>query len=205
MNYSIYPLKAEDEPFLWEMLFEAAHLAEDGETSVKAAMNHPEIAKYVRNWGQKDDMGFGAIDLETQQKIGAVWLRLFPQTDRGYGYINDRTPELAIAVLPAYRGQGIGTRLLLHLLNAAKDLYPTLSLSVRTDNPVLHLYHRLGFQDVTGSEHLNRTGGTSLTLKIDRSGLKLPSALLCQPDTTDSNAGELQQSCDKDSQAISID
>lgn len=172
MNDSIYPLQPEDEPFLWQMLFEAAHLAEEGETSVQAAMNNPQLAKYVRNWGRKNDFGFGAIDLETQQKIGAVWLRLFPDTDRGYGYIDDRTPELAIAVLPAYRGQGIGTRLLLHLLNAAKDLYPTISLSVRTDNPAIHLYRRLGFQDVAGSEHLNRTGGTSLTLKIDFSDLK---------------------------------
>jgi ribosomal protein S18 acetylase RimI-like enzyme len=171
MNNLIYPLTPEDEPFLWEMLFEAAHLAEDGETSVQAAMNHPEIAKYVQNWGRKNDRGFGAIDLETQQKIGAVWLRIFPETDRGYGYINDRTPELAIAVLPPYRGQGIGTRLLLHLLNTVKDLYPTISLSVRTDNPVIHLYRRVGFQEVAGSEHLNRTGGTSLTLKIDRSGI----------------------------------
>jgi ribosomal protein S18 acetylase RimI-like enzyme len=172
-NYSIYPLKPEDEPFLWEMLFEAAHLAEDGETSVQAAMNNPQLAKYVRNWGQKNDLGFGAIDLETQQKIGAVWLRLFPNTDRGYGYINDRIPELAIAILPPYRGQGIGTRLLLHLLNTVKDLYPTISLSVRTDNPVLQLYRRLGFQDVAGSKTINRTGGTSLTLKLDRSDLKL--------------------------------
>jgi ribosomal protein S18 acetylase RimI-like enzyme len=165
INNSIYPLQPEDEPFLWEMLFEAAHLAEDGETSVQAAMNNPQLAKYVRNWGQKNDLGFGAIDLETNQKIGAAWLRLFPETDRGYGYINDRTPELAFAVLPTYRGRGIGTRLLVHLLDAAKDLYPAVSLSVRTDNPALNLYRRLGFQDVAGSETINRTGGTSLTLE----------------------------------------
>jgi ribosomal protein S18 acetylase RimI-like enzyme len=161
MNNSIYPLQLEDEPFLWEMLFEAAHLAEDGETSVQAAMNNPQLAKYVRNWGRKNDLGFGAIDLETNQRIGAAWLRLFPETDRGYGYINDRTPELAFAVLPTYRGRGIGTRLLVHLLDAAKDLYPAVSLSVRTDNPVIHLYRRLGFQEVAGSETINRTGGTS--------------------------------------------
>ncbi len=76
------------------MLFEAAHLAEEGETSVQAAINHPQIAKYVRDWGKTTDLGFGAIDRTTHQKIGAAWLRLFPETDRGYGYINDRTPEL---------------------------------------------------------------------------------------------------------------
>ncbi len=172
MNNSIYPLKLEDEPFLWQMLFEAAHLAEDGETSIQAAMNNPQLAKYVRDWGRENDLGFGAIDLKTQQKIGAAWLRLFPDTDRGYGYINDRTPELAIAVAPTYRNRGIGTRLFLHLLDAAKTLYPAISLSVRTDNPAFNLYRRLGFQEVTGSATTNRTGGTSVTLKIDFSDLK---------------------------------
>lgn len=167
MNDSIYPLRLEDEPFLWEMLFEAAHLAEDGETSIKAAMNHPQIAKYVRDWGKTTDLGFGAIDRETHQKIGAAWLRLFPETDRGYGYIDDRTPELAIAVLPAYRGRGVGTQLLVHLLDAAKAFYPAVSLSARTNNPAIRLYRRLGFQVLEDSDSPNRTGGISVTLKMD--------------------------------------
>ncbi|MGB5897493.1 MAG: N-acetyltransferase, partial [Geitlerinemataceae cyanobacterium] len=153
-NCCIYPLRLEDEPFLWEMLFEAAHLAEEGETSVQAAMKHPQIAKYVRDWGKATDIGFGAIDRTTHQKIGAAWLRLFPETDRGYGYIDDRTPELSIAVLPAYRGQGVGTRLLVRLLDAAKTLYPAVSLSVRRDNPAMRLYRRMGFQVVEGCDSL---------------------------------------------------
>lgn len=169
MNDYIYLLRREDEPFLWEMLFEAAYLAEAGETCVQAAIDHPQIAKYVRDWGKTTDLGFGAIDRATHQKIGAAWLRLFPETDRGYGYINDRTPELAIAVLPAYRGRGVGTRLLSHLLDAAKAFYPVVSLSVRRDNPALRLYRRVGFQVVEGSDSINRIEGTSITLKIDLS------------------------------------
>ena len=55
--YFIRPLAIADEPFLWEMLFEAAHLAEDGATSVDAAKNSPILARYVKGWGREGDLG----------------------------------------------------------------------------------------------------------------------------------------------------
>ncbi|MGB3241125.1 MAG: hypothetical protein WBB29_22765, partial [Geitlerinemataceae cyanobacterium] len=61
---------------------------------------------------------------------------------------------------------------LVRLLDAAKTLYPAVSLSVRRDNPAMRLYRRLGFQVVEGCDSLNRTGGISVTLKLDLSQLK---------------------------------
>jgi ribosomal protein S18 acetylase RimI-like enzyme len=171
MNYAIRPVNPVDEAFLWQMLFEAAHLAEEGETSVEAVINHPEISKYVQDWGRVGDLGFVAIENALNQPIGAAWLRLFSSHNRGYAYLNAETPELAVAVLPAYRHQGIGTQLIQHLLAAAKTIYPAVSLSVRTNNPVFKLYQRLGFEIVSGSEVINRTGGTSLIMKIDLDGI----------------------------------
>ncbi|HEX2055042.1 MAG TPA: GNAT family N-acetyltransferase, partial [Nitrospiraceae bacterium] len=40
--------------------------------------------------------------------------------ERGDGYLDDHTPELAIGVLPAHRGGGVGTELLRFLLEAAR-------------------------------------------------------------------------------------
>lgn len=166
MAYSIRPLTKEDEPFLWQMLYEAAHMADNPEP-LAAVINNPDLAKYVKDWGRKDDMGFIAIALTSHQPIGAAWIRLLTGDNKGYGYIDDETPELAIAVLPEHRSNGVGTQLIAHLLEAAKASYPSVSLSVRATNPAKRLYERLGFRAVGGSESVNRTGGTSLNMKID--------------------------------------
>ncbi|MBD2344269.1 GNAT family N-acetyltransferase [Anabaena subtropica] len=166
MNYVIRPLIQEEEPFLWQMLYEAAHLAEEGNLTVQDAMNHPDLTKYVKNWGLKDDMGFVATLVNTNQPVGAAWLRLLTSEHQGYGYVDDRTPELAIAVLPEYRNQGIGTQLLKHLLATARTVYPSISLSTRSSNPALRLYQRLGWEKIPGSEVINRVGGISYKMKL---------------------------------------
>ena len=166
LDYSIRPLTPEDEPFLWQMLYEAAHIAEEGESTVQAVLNHPLIAKYVKNWGRANDRGFVA-ELNGSQPVGAAWLRLFPGDDRGFGWIDGTIPELAIAVLPEYTNQGVGTQLLARLLSEAKASYRSVSLSVRSLNRALSLYERSGFKVIEGSETINRTGGTSFTMKID--------------------------------------
>ncbi|MEG4485507.1 GNAT family N-acetyltransferase [Microcoleus sp. D2_18a_B4] len=167
LDYSIRPLTQEDEPFLWQMLYEAAHMAEEGESTVQAVVNHPLIAKYVKNWGRANDLGFAAIELNDSQPVGAAWLRLFTEDDKGFGWVDDTIPELAIAVLPEYTNHGVGTQLLARLLSAAKASYRSVSLSVRSSNRALSLYERSGFKVIDGSERINRTEGTSFTMKVD--------------------------------------
>ncbi len=167
MDYTIRPITPKDEPFLWEMLYEAAHMGEEGNLTVQDAMNHPDLAKYVQDWGLKDDMGFVATLVSSNQLVGAVWLRLLTSENQGYGYIDDQTPELAIAVLPEYRNQGIGLQLLTHLLAAAKASYQSISLSTRSSNPAVSLYHKLGWKIIPGSETINRVGSISFKMKIE--------------------------------------
>jgi ribosomal protein S18 acetylase RimI-like enzyme len=83
--------------------------------------------------------------------------------DAAYGYVDDTTPELAIAVDPQRTGDGIGSQLLKRLLLDAERMFPAVSLSVRADNPARRLYERFGFQPVADRERTNRVGGTSLT------------------------------------------
>ena len=169
MSYSTHPITPEDEPFLWQMLYDAAHLHDEEDMSLPVLKKHPQLGKYVRDWGREGDLGFVAIanEIDANNKIGAAWLRLFPSTDPGYGYLDDRIPELAIAVLPQYRGQGVGTQLLDRLLAAAKPKFPAISLSVRDDNPAVKLYRRFGFEAIEESETVNRVGGRSFNMKID--------------------------------------
>ena len=167
MDYSIRPLTQEDEPFLWRMLYEAAHLVEEGNLTVQDAINNPDLAKYVKDWGRKDDNGFVAILESSNQPVGAAWLRLLTGENKGYGYVDDQTPELAIAILPQYRNKGIGRELLTHLLATAKTSYPSISLSTRATNPAVSLYKRFGWEVLVDSETINRVGSISFKMKID--------------------------------------
>lgn len=83
---------------------------------------------------------------------------MFESSNPGYGYINDDTPELSIAVLPEYRGQEIGTKLLTKLFSQVRNQYSAVSLSVSSDNPALRLYRSFDFEIV--DRHNN-----SLTMK----------------------------------------
>jgi ribosomal protein S18 acetylase RimI-like enzyme len=157
-EYVIRPLTAADEPLLCQMLYFAVYVPEGQPLPEPDVVDRPEIARYVRDWGQANDRGFVALHTVGEQAIGAAWLRLLRGDKRGFGYVDDTTPELSVAVLPEYRGQGIGTRLLTWLLQVAAEHQPAVSLSVAAENPALRLYRRLGF-DVVG------TSGTSLTMK----------------------------------------
>ena len=50
-----------------------------------------------------------------------------------------------IALLPAFRGRGVGTRLLRDLMDQATAAGKPLTMHVERDNPALALYGRLGF------------------------------------------------------------
>ncbi len=79
----------------------------------------------------------------------AAWLRLLPEHDRGYGFVDAATPELSIGVVPTHRGRGIGSLLLNALVVPARaQRHEALSLSVEPDNPARRLYERCGFQVV---------------------------------------------------------
>jgi len=104
-------------------------------------------SRYVENWGRPGDRGLLALD--EGFPVGAAWYRLFTAASPGYGFLDEETPELTIAVVPSRRGRGLGDQLLTALLDQAReDGFPAISLSVEKDNPALHLYERFGFQPV---------------------------------------------------------
>jgi ribosomal protein S18 acetylase RimI-like enzyme len=157
MSYVIRQLSPSDQRFLWEMLYQSLHVPEGSPPFPRSVVNQPEIARYVRAWGRADDMGFVAVDVCSGEPVGAAWLRLLKGDERGYGYVDDETPELGMAVLPEERGRGVGSELLGRLLESAGVVYRSVCLSVSADNPAVRLYGRAGFERV-------RECGTSLTM-----------------------------------------
>lgn len=157
MNNIIRPLTSTDEPFLWEMLYHAIDVPEGKNAPAREVVHTPELARYVQGWGREGDCGFLSSIVTTSQSVGAVWLRQLTFSESGYGYIDDTTPELSIAVLPEYRGFGIGTQLLSHLFASTCGRLPV-SLSVSVGNKAIKLYEAFGFEVVSKSAE-------SLTMK----------------------------------------
>jgi ribosomal protein S18 acetylase RimI-like enzyme len=103
--------------------------------------------QYVAGWGRPGDAA--VIALEGGFPIGAAWFRRFTPDEPGFGYIDEETPEVAIAVVPSRRGRGIGSELLNSLVELAREQgYDTLSLSVATDSPAMHVFEKQGFEKV---------------------------------------------------------
>ncbi|WP_055665398.1 GNAT family N-acetyltransferase [Desnuesiella massiliensis] len=156
---TIRPIEDKDIHFLWDMLYEMVHIPEN-KPSKEELLNIPDIKKYLEGWGRKGDNGFIAIDFQNNP-LGTAWYRLFQEEDKGYGFVDDETPELSIAIVKSYIGKGIGTMLLKELINNAKSQeFKAISLSVDPGNSALKLYERLGFKKC-GAE------GTSWTMILN--------------------------------------
>jgi GNAT superfamily N-acetyltransferase len=137
-----------DVRFLRDMLRHAYHwrLAEDPDLPVY---------RYVQNWGREGDAGLIAFD--PRGPFGAAWYRVFSAEEPGFGFVDERTPELTIAVVPSRRGGGVGGELLSALLDHARaEGHEAISLSAEHDRT--HLYERFGFEPVKDT-------GTAVTMR----------------------------------------
>src|SRR5690242_20491943 len=140
------PVGIHDVRFLRDMLRHAYHwrIAEDVERPVY---------RYVQNWGRPGDAG--VLALEGPHPYGAAWYRLFTAKEPGFGFVDEETPEVTIAVVPSRRGKGAGKELLEALLEQARtDGYAAVSLS--TDRGQVPFYERFGFSTVAEDEHAVR-------------------------------------------------
>jgi ribosomal protein S18 acetylase RimI-like enzyme len=155
-EYKIRSLTAADQSLLWEMLYLSLFVPEGDAPFDRNILEQPDISKYVSGWGRATDLGFVAA--RDNQPLGAIWLRLLSGEEKGYGYVDEFTPELGMAVFPEYRGQSIGTTLLRRLAETAAASYEQISLSVARENPALRLYQRFGFEFVAEV-------GNSLTMR----------------------------------------
>ena len=148
--FVIIPLTFADESLLAEMSYQAIFIPAGGSPPPRTILTEPGLRKYFAAFGTLvGDIGCKAVESATGQAVGAAWVRLLQGAARGYGYVNDATPELSIAIDPAYRGQGIGQLLMTALFAAVVPHFAAISLSVWLENPAYRLYQRLGFTLVT--------------------------------------------------------
>jgi ribosomal protein S18 acetylase RimI-like enzyme len=145
---------AQDVRFLRDMLHHAYYWKER-----KPDAGPGPVQLYVKAWGRRGDTAMIAV-LEGFP-VGAAWYRLFKAGAPGYGFVDEQTPELAVAVVPNARGKGVGSALISALVDRARnDGFSALSLSVDKHNMgAIGLYEHMGFERV--QEH-----GDSLTMRV---------------------------------------
>jgi GNAT superfamily N-acetyltransferase len=137
------PVGIHDVRFLRDMLRHAYHwrLSEDTERPVY---------RYVANWGRRGDTGVVALD--GPHAYGAAWYRLFTKDEPGFGFVDEETPELTVAVVPSRRGKGAGAELLQALLaRAREDGFAAVSLSAPEGQT--SFYEHYGFEIVEKTPH----------------------------------------------------
>ena len=147
MNYNIRELKKLEYDVLNKFLYHAIFIPEGIEPPPENIILQPELQVYVKDFGKSPhDKAFAAI--HDDNIIGAVWVRIMDD----YGHIDDYTPSLAISVLPDFRNMGIGTALMIKILDELKNNYEKVSLSVQKENYAVKMYHNVGFKTVDENE-----------------------------------------------------
>jgi len=130
------PADQQDMRFLRDMLRHAYHWR----------LGDPDLPvyRYVQNWGRPGDAG--VIASAGPNAYGAAWYRLFPASAPGFGFVDEKTPEVTIAVVPSHRGQGTGGELLEALLERARaDGFTRISLSAEPGQT--SFYEKHGFRE----------------------------------------------------------
>ncbi len=151
---NIRPATRDDVRFLKDMLYEAARWNPDWPREpIEEVLADPMLVRYHEGWGRSGD---GGVVAEVEgQPVGAAWYRLFTSDAPGHGYVDEKIPELSIAVAPLHRRKGIGEALLRScMVQAREEGFQALSLSVAAHNRSRMMYQRAGFEKVNESgEH----------------------------------------------------
>lgn len=146
--YIIREMKSSETPLLEDFLYEAIFQPDETNPAPKSIVRKPELQVYIEDFGKKKD-DFCLCTEAGDKIIGAVWVRNI----KGYGSIDDVTPEFAISLYKEYRGQGIGTAMMKKMLEYLKNSgYKQTSLAVQKANYALKMYLAAGFKIVGENE-----------------------------------------------------
>ena len=146
-NYFIREMNSDEVGILKDMLYEAIFQPDETNLLPREVIEQPELSVFINNWGKPDDL---CLVAEIEGKIvGAVWTRILAGEIKGFGNIDDQTPEFAISLYKEYRNQGIGTALMKQMLQHLKVRgYKQTSLAVQKENYAVRMYKNVGFEIV---------------------------------------------------------
>ena len=138
----IRKMSEEEYPLLRDFLYEAIFQRDENNLLPRNVVDNPELRVYIENFGAQPQ-DFALCAEADGQVVGAVWVRDIP----AYGHIADGVPEFAISVLKSHRGMGIGSRMMMEMIQHLRAAgCPRASLAVQKDNYALRMYQKCGFQ-----------------------------------------------------------
>ena len=105
---------------------------------------------------QKDEflhMQFNAQHSFYHEQFSSAQFDIIESNNKAIGrlYVDRRADEIRIidiALMPDYRGKGIGGELMQSLMKEASDSNLSVTIHVEHNNSAMHLYQRLGFRHI---------------------------------------------------------
>lgn len=148
MDYTVRKIMDKEYPMLEDFLYEAIFIPQGAEPPPRSIINNAGLQVYVKDFGKYPDDR--CLVAETDGKIvGAVWVRIMDD----YGHVDDKTPSLAISLYKDYRGRGVGTALMLKMLDVLQESgYEKASLAVQKANYAVKMYKKVGFKIIGESD-----------------------------------------------------
>ena len=142
MDYYIREINENEYGILEDFLYEAIFIPEGAAAPPREIIYRPELQVYIEGFGKK--AGDMALVAQADNKIvGAVWVRIM----NDYGHIDNDTPSFAISLYNEYRNKGIGTALMVSMLDKIKQTgYRQASLAVQKENYAVNMYKKVGFE-----------------------------------------------------------
>ena len=151
INYTIRNIKKSEINVLEIFLYEAIFQRNNEELLPRDIIKNPELQVYIEEFGKESD--YCLVAEYEKEIIGCVWVRILSGKIKGFGNIDDNTPEIAISILKDFRGYGIGSSLMNSMLKLLRDNgFKKASLAVQKDNYALKMYQNIGFQIIGENE-----------------------------------------------------
>lgn len=143
-RYVIRELRESEVSLLKDFLYEAIFIPQGVEPPAREIIEHPELRVYTDDFGTRKGDNCLVADLNGKV-VGAVWTRIM----NDYGHVDDDTPSFAISLYKEYRGQGIGSQLMVKMLELLKRQgYKKVTLSVQKANYAVKMYENVGFKTI---------------------------------------------------------
>jgi len=141
-KYVIRSLRKGEKELLKDFLYEAIFIPEGVEAPEKDIVEKPELRVYTDEFGSRKGDNCLVADFGGKV-VGAVWTRIM----NDYGHVDDDTPSFAISLYKEYRRQGIGSQLMVKMLELLKwQGYEKASLAVQKANYAVKMSKNVGFE-----------------------------------------------------------
>ena len=147
MDFKIREIRPTEMHLMKTFLYEAIFQTDNESPLSKDIINEPKLRVYIDDFGKRGNYCLVA-DVDGVV-VGMVWTRILAGEIKGFGNIDEHTPELAISLYKEYRNMGMGTALMNNMLQLLKNQgYERTSLSVQKDNYAVRMYKKVGFEIV---------------------------------------------------------